>query len=111
MRKFDVVVAAASNRGIGLQGTLPWKLPSEMARFKSLTSYAEDPTKRNAVIMGYNTWLAIPEKFRPLQNRLNVVLSRSKKKEYAMHIPAISNLMILVEICKLILRTFLFVVD
>jgi dihydrofolate reductase/thymidylate synthase len=61
--------------GIGNKGTLPWKLPKEMAYFKQLTVSTQDPLKRNVVLMGRKTWESIPPKFRPLPDRLNVVLS------------------------------------
>ncbi|CAL1198780.1 unnamed protein product [Candida parapsilosis] len=48
-----------------------------MAYFKRVTTRTVDPSLRNAVIMGRKTWDSIPTKFRPLPNRLNVVLSRS----------------------------------
>eukprot|EP01094_Clydonella_sp_ATCC50884_P026630 TRINITY_DN7374_c0_g1_i1.p1 TRINITY_DN7374_c0_g1~~TRINITY_DN7374_c0_g1_i1.p1 ORF type:complete len:502 (+),score=133.92 TRINITY_DN7374_c0_g1_i1:64-1506(+) len=75
--RFSLVVAATEAGGIGNGGTLPWKrLREDMARFKSVTCSATD-NKRNCVIMGRNTWESIPAKFRPLPDRLNIVLSRS----------------------------------
>lgn len=46
-----------------------------MKYFKDLTSTAKYG-KRNAVIMGRKTWDSIPAKFRPLRDRVNIVLSR-----------------------------------
>lgn len=51
-----------------------------MARFKLLTCTAVDQ-KVNAVIMGRATWNSIPEKFRPLEGRYNIVLSRKISNE------------------------------
>ena len=48
-----------------------------MAYFAKVTSAAPEG-KTNAVIMGRNTWGSIPPKFKPLQKRANVVLSRNK---------------------------------
>jgi dihydrofolate reductase len=81
MRTFDIVVAADRNRGIGKNGGLAWHLPGDMAYFKNVTSTSADQSKKNAVIMGRKTWCSIPEKFRPLKARLNVVLTRDNALE------------------------------
>lgn len=47
----------------------------DMAYFKKLTSHTSSPKVKNAVIMGRKTFLSIPEKFRPLRGRLNIVLT------------------------------------
>lgn len=52
-----------------------------MAYFKELTTRTLDPGKQNAVIMGRKTWESIPQKFRPLAGRLNIVLSRSEGQD------------------------------
>ena len=77
MSRLTLIVAATSTNGIGKGGQLPWRLPKEMAYFAKVTSAAPEG-KTNAVIMGRNTWGSIPPKFRPLQRRTNVVLSRDK---------------------------------
>jgi len=71
-----VVAAAAGSRGIGFQGKLPWRLPGDMNHFKQVTKTPPSPGLTNAVIMGRKTWDSIPPKFRPLDGRVNVVLSR-----------------------------------
>ena len=77
-RPFSVVVAVCKqSRGIGKDNQLPWRLRADMQYFKQLTRSTRDPTKRNAVIMGRKTWQSIPPKFRPLDDRVNVVLSRN----------------------------------
>ncbi|XP_075218015.1 dihydrofolate reductase-like [Lycorma delicatula] len=77
--KINIIVAACSNRGIGLNGELPWKLKKELAHFAFLTKRVEDKNKTNAVIMGRKTWDSIPESRRPLAKRTNIVLSRNSK--------------------------------
>jgi dihydrofolate reductase len=61
---------------IGLDGTLPWRLPEDMARFRALTG-------GHPVIMGRATWESLPERFRPLPGRDNIVLSRTPGFEAA----------------------------
>ncbi|XAR59569.1 Dihydrofolate reductase [Bertholletia excelsa] len=76
-RTYQVVVAATPNMGIGKDGKLPWKLPSDLNFFKNVTRTTSDPVKKNAVVMGRKTWESIPPEHRPLAGRLNVVLTRS----------------------------------
>ncbi|XP_059094303.1 dihydrofolate reductase-like [Tigriopus californicus] len=74
--KLYLIVAACEGMGIGLNGGLPWRLKEEVKYFARMTKATQDPQKMNAVIMGRKTWESIPEKFRPLKERFNVVLSR-----------------------------------
>jgi dihydrofolate reductase len=77
--QLTLVVAATLANGIGAQGALPWRLPREMAYFAKVTREGGPTTEGipNAVIMGRKTWESIPRKFRPLKDRLNVVISRT----------------------------------
>lgn len=79
---FEIVVAMDEQRGIGVHGTLPWRLPGDMAFFKRTTSEAA-PGKSNAVVMGRKTFESIPAKFRPLPGRVNVVLTRAPSADSA----------------------------
>ncbi|KAF5314061.1 hypothetical protein D9611_006789 [Ephemerocybe angulata] len=74
MSRLTIIVAATKSNGIGQNGQLPWRLPKEIKYFAQVTSNAPEGTQ-NAVIMGRNTWESIPKKFRPLPNRLNVVIT------------------------------------
>lgn len=75
--KFSLVVAVDDNNGIGKHNALAWHLSADLKHFAVLTK----GNGNNAVIMGSNTWRSIPEKFRPLPGRLNVVLSRQANFE------------------------------
>ncbi|PSS37649.1 hypothetical protein PHLCEN_2v473 [Hermanssonia centrifuga] len=77
MSRLTLIVAATIFNGIGRNAGLPWRLPQEMAYFARVTSNAPEGTA-NAVVMGRNTWESIPLKFRPLKNRINVVISRNE---------------------------------
>ncbi|MEK7673456.1 MAG: dihydrofolate reductase [Patescibacteria group bacterium] len=70
-----LIVAADKNLGIGKDGKLPWHLKKEMQFFKKMTLETQDPQKQNMVLMGRTTWESIPEKFRPLPGRINIVLT------------------------------------
>lgn len=73
---FSLIVAMDSKYGIGKNNTLPWNQPNDMAYFKEITSTTVE-NKQNVIIMGRNTWNSIPENFRPLKGRINIILSRT----------------------------------
>jgi len=59
---------------IGKNDGLPWRLRADMLRFKGLTVGEGN----NAVLMGRTTWESLPEAYRPLDNRLNIVVTRNQ---------------------------------
>jgi dihydrofolate reductase len=65
-----MIWAQTENGVIGRDGGIPWHLPEDMAHFRATTT-------GHPVIMGRRTWESFPEKFRPLPDRTNIVLSRS----------------------------------
>ena len=69
--KFSMIAAVDARNGIGKDNTIPWYLPQDLRHFQSITV----GNLKNVVIMGRNTWESIPEKFRPLKNRLNIVIT------------------------------------
>lgn len=60
-------IARARNGVIGREGSLPWRLKSDLANFRAVTM-------GKPVIMGRKTWESLPRK--PLVGRTNIVLSR-----------------------------------
>lgn len=81
MTQFSLIVAATEELGIGVLNNLPWRIPKDMTFFKHATTVLpkelEGQPVQNAVIMGRVTWESIPPKFRPLDNRFNIVVSRN----------------------------------
>lgn len=64
----SIIAAIGKNREIGKRGDLLWHIPEDLVHFKQLTIGAP-------VIMGRATYLSIPEKYRPLPGRTNIVLT------------------------------------
>ncbi|SFE01167.1 dihydrofolate reductase [Paracidovorax konjaci] len=65
----QLIYARAANGVIGRDNAMPWHLPEDLAHFKQLTH-------GGAVVMGRKTWESLPERFRPLPGRTNVVVTR-----------------------------------
>jgi len=70
--RIAMIVAMDEDGCIGRGEGLPWRLASDMARFKKLT----EGNGSNAVIMGRRTWDSLPDSFQPLPERVNIVMSR-----------------------------------
>ncbi len=73
--KLKLIVAVSQNGVIGSNGKMPWHIPADLRRFSELTK----GNGKNAVIMGRKTWTSLPEKYRPLPGRLNIVLTRTSR--------------------------------
>lgn len=68
--KIKLIVAKASNDAIGKDNDLIWHLPADMRFFT-------ETTKGHIVLMGRKNWDSIPSKYRPLSDRINVVITRN----------------------------------
>ena len=66
-----LVWAQARGGVIGADGRLPWHLPEDLRLFRELTT-------GSTVVMGRRTWESLPERFRPLPGRRNVVLTSDR---------------------------------
>ncbi len=84
--KISIVVAVSDNNAIGAGGALMWRLPRDMQYFKEITL-------GHHVLMGRKTWESLPEKFRPLPGRVNIVVTRQKdfKAEGCKIVPEVSE--------------------
>jgi phosphatidate phosphatase APP1/dihydrofolate reductase len=72
-KKISLIWAQAQSKtgesgAIGYRGKIPWHIPEDLKHFSSLT-------KGGAVIMGRRTFESLPEKFRPLPDRKNIVIT------------------------------------
>ena len=66
-----LIWAQARGGVIGAGGGMPWHVPEDLAPFKEMPS-------GTPVIMGLRTWDSLPERFRPLPGRENIVITRSQ---------------------------------
>ena len=66
----SLVAAVARNGVIGRDGGLPWRIPEDARRFREVTM-------GHPVVMGRKTWDSLPDRFRPLPGRRNVVVTRN----------------------------------
>ncbi len=75
---FNLIVCVDNNYGIGKNNNIPWTFTKDLKYFKNTTSIQKDDgSKPNVVIMGNNTYNSIPNNFKPLKNRINIILSKS----------------------------------
>ena len=67
----NLIVAMDKNQAIGKNNGLLVHSKKDMEYFKEMTT-------GKIVVMGMNTYLSLPKKFRPLPNRLNIVVTRNR---------------------------------
>lgn len=76
-QKIHIIAAMTADRIIGKDGTIPWHIPSDMARFRKETG-------KSPLIMGWRTFDSIiTERGMPLDGRKHIVLTHAHKKEVA----------------------------
>lgn len=68
-RTIGLIWAQTPEGVIGIDNTIPWRLPEDMAHFR-------DTTLGHPVVMGRRTWDSLPPRFRPLAGRRNIVVTR-----------------------------------
>lgn len=114
--KLKLIVAICQNMGIGYKNKLPWNIKKDLTYFsnktkgkygkylKNINQYDSDSDevkniKKNAIIMGKNTWLSLPNHPNPLPYRDNIIISTSmdkiscKKKPLNMNEPDVKPFM------------------
>lgn len=80
LRRVSCVAAMGLNRGIGINGRLPWpSLRTDLEFLERITTEVKDKGKWNAVLMGRRTWESLEPSQQPLPGRLNIIISKSLK--------------------------------
>lgn len=72
-----IVAICKKNNGIGKDCGIPWQIKEDMKYFKDTTSFKKHLVGENVVIMGRKTWESIPDKFKPLEKRVNIIVSET----------------------------------
>ena len=73
-----IVAYCKKNNGIGFNNSIPWVLKNDLKNFQLITSKTFKPNTKNMVVMGRKTWDSLPEKSKPLKNRITIVLTQNK---------------------------------
>lgn len=81
----NLIVAHDKNKNIGKDNKIPWQISEDMKFFKDITS-------GHVCVMGKNTWISLPDKFRPLPNRKNIIVSKTYKNDPKSLMQSIQNL-------------------
>ncbi len=69
MSRVGLIWAQTPAGVIGADNAIPWRVPEDMAHFRTVTT-------GHPVLMGRRTWDSLPAKFRPLPGRRNIVITR-----------------------------------
>jgi dihydrofolate reductase len=85
MKEIIIIAAVAKNNVIGYKGVIPWKIKDDLRRFREMTL-------GHPVIMGRKTYESIPEKNRPLEGRVNFVVSRNLEKREEKNLIIVNSL-------------------
>ena len=77
---FNLIVCRDSNGIIGINNDLYIKIKRDLEYFKNIT--IGNQSKKNIIVMGYNTWNSLPKNIRPLKDRKNIVISKNHFLEF-----------------------------
>ncbi|MEK6899098.1 MAG: dihydrofolate reductase [Nanoarchaeota archaeon] len=84
--KLVLIAAMDENRGIGLEGKIPWHIPEDLKMFRTLTM-------AKPVIMGRSTFDSIYASLgKPLDGRINIVVTRNKDLRFPEEVIVSPNL-------------------
>ena len=79
MVQLHLVVSVNENFAIGKDNKLLIQSKDDLKNFYKITTKIYPEGETNILIMGYNTWIDIPEKNRPLKNRYNLIITSNHK--------------------------------
>ncbi len=94
---YSIILACTLDGGIGFNNIIPWDIKSEMYLFKCLTTTTKE-FKKNAVIMGRNTWESLNMK--PLKDRINIIITSDTKFINYDNVLSFSNIELAFEYCE-----------
>jgi dihydrofolate reductase len=89
--KLKLIVAMCKGMGIGYKNTIVWNIKKDLIYFSNKTTglygkYVKDKdrekykyknVKKNAIVMGKNTWMSLPKYPEPLPHRDNIIISNT----------------------------------
>lgn len=98
MNKIIGISAVASNGVIGstITNDLLWRIPEDMKRFKELTTRY----KRTPIIIGSKTYFSFPPPFRPLPDRINIVVTKQGKTDELMDVVVADSIQMAIEVAR-----------
>ncbi len=79
--KLNLIYCRNIQNQIGFNNDLLYNIPEDMKYFKHITTQEYIKNHKNIVIMGYNTWNSIPDKFKPLPDRINIIITKNHFNE------------------------------
>jgi dihydrofolate reductase/thymidylate synthase len=79
--KLNLIYCKNNQNIIGCNNDLLFRIPNDMKYFKEITSQEFIKGHKNIVIMGYNTWKSIPDKYKPLEDRINIIITKNHFNE------------------------------
>jgi dihydrofolate reductase / thymidylate synthase len=77
----NLIASINQNFTIGVNNDLLIKSKEDLSHFYKVTTTKYPEGNVNILIMGYNTWLSIPEKNKPLKKRMNLIITKNHKDE------------------------------
>lgn len=89
---YHIVASQNKNGVIGTHDKLFCECRDDLARFYQITTGKYPEGEKNILIMGYKTWLSIPEEVRPFKNRISVVVSKNHTIEHCEDVVHVTSL-------------------